>query len=215
MEGGSNSIRPAPGSPGETSSAAVGSELVDRHFLLNDRCPAGLDDVDPRELDPFLRGLLFTDGTVTRTLEVKALSRVRVTVIDQTSLVVGDREAEGLEAAAGTDAVRRRVAIGAEGSEPRVWAESHILPERLPPGFLAVLGGARDGIGESLQAVELESRREMLWMGLCEPPAWASSASPAITRCYRVVAGGSPALLITECFAVERREGAYRLRWPS
>jgi chorismate-pyruvate lyase len=193
-------------------------ELIDRHFLLNDRRPPDLGDVDPGEMDPFLRGLLFTDGTVTRTLEVRALRRVQVTVIEQADLPLGAREADGLRAAAGTDAVRRRVAIGAEGAEPAVWAESHILPGRLPAGFLGVLGGARDGIGESLQTVELESWREMLWLGLSEPPTWGPSApaadSPAITRCYRVITAGSPALLITECFAVERRDGAYRLRWP-
>ncbi|HXS48453.1 MAG TPA: chorismate pyruvate-lyase family protein, partial [Solirubrobacterales bacterium] len=116
----------------------------------------------------------------------------------------------------GVESVRRRVVIGAGPAMPVMWAESHIIPSRLPSGFLDVLGSAADGIGESLQQVQLESWRDMLWFGLDTLPEWSCvdrAESTALTRLYRVITDGRPALLISESFAVERRTGAYRLDW--
>jgi chorismate-pyruvate lyase len=121
-----------------------------------------------------------------------------------------------LGAASGVEAVRRRVVIGAgEPSSPLIWAESHILPSRLPREFLRVLGDAPDGIGESLQQIQLESWRELLWFGLDCSPAWNDTHTQAgtsvITRLYRVITAGRPALLISESFAVAQRDGVYVL----
>lgn len=191
-------------------------ELAQRHFVLQEHRPTHLGDIGLREMDPFLRGLLFTDGTVTRTLEVQALSRVSVEVVDQTDTTVGGQTARRLGVPADTEAVRRRVLISTRESQgPIIWAESHILPHRLPPRFLSVLQGAPDGIGESLQQVELESWRDLLWFGLDSHPSWRGvnvpTPSPVITRVYRVITGGRPALLISESFAVAYRDGAYHL----
>jgi chorismate-pyruvate lyase len=191
-----------------------------RHFLLHDRRPTHVAAINPAEMDPFLRCLLFTDGTVTRTLEVKTLSPVSVKVISQSDSTAAGDVAEHLETPDATATVQRRVVIGRKGaSTPAIWAESHILPDRLPPGFLGILDGARNGIGESMQRVELESWREMLWFGLGAPPAWSLIASrtpaPVITRLYRVITGGQPAILISESFAIEDRSGTYCLRWPN
>jgi chorismate-pyruvate lyase len=199
-----------------SSNLPPADELAQRHFALQDSRPAHLGEINLAELEPFLRGLLFTDGTVTRTLEVQTLSPVSVEVTDQTDIAVSGRIAEHLEAPSGTESVRRRVLIGTgEPMEPAIWAESHILPSRLPAGFLGVLQGAADGIGESLQQVELESWREMLWLGVDSHPAWSGVdshlSSPVITRLYRVITMGHPALLISESFSVTMRDGTYRL----
>jgi chorismate-pyruvate lyase len=200
-----------------TSTLTPSEELSRRHFVLQDSRPTHLDEVNLAALEPFLRGLLFTDGTVTRTLEVQTLSPVSVEVADQTDTAVHGQTAEHLDTAEGTESVRRRVLIGTgKPMEPAIWAESHILPTRLPPGFLGVLQGAPDGIGESLQRVELESWREMLWFGLDSHPGWSGvdpdPSSPVITRLYRVMSGGLPALLISESFSVTLRDGTYCLR---
>jgi chorismate-pyruvate lyase len=147
---------------------------------------------------------------------VQTLSPVSVEVVDQTDVAVRGQVAEHLEVPSGSESVRRRVLIGTgEPMEPAIWAESHILPNRLPSGFLGVLQGASDGIGESLQRVELESWREMLWFGVDSHPAWSGVdshlSSPVITRLYRVITIGLPALLISESFSVTLRDGAYRL----
>jgi chorismate-pyruvate lyase len=167
-------------------------------------------------MEPFLRGLLFTDGTVTRALEVQTLSRVSVEVAAQTNIAVAGRAAMHLRVLAGTEAVQRRVVIGVgELTAPVIWAESHILPGRLPSRFLSVLEGAPDGIGESLQQVTLESWRELLWFGVDSHPHWcdvgSDATSPVITRLYRVITSGQPALLISESFSVTQRSGTYCL----
>jgi chorismate--pyruvate lyase len=191
-------------------------ELAQRHFVLQDRRPAHLGNIGLAEMEPLLRGLLFTDGTVTRTLEVQGLSRVSVEVVDQTETTVSGKTARHLKVPPDTETVRRRVLIGTRDSAtPIIWAESHIVPNRLPPRFLRVLRGAPDGIGESLQRVELESWRDLLWFGLDSHPKWSNVDTPmpssVITRVYRVITGGWPALLISESFSVMYRDGAYHL----
>jgi chorismate-pyruvate lyase len=191
-------------------------ELARRHFVLQDDRPAHLGNIGLAEMEPLLRGLLFTDGTVTRTLEVHGMSRVSVEVVDQAETTVSGRIAGHLKVPSDTDAVRRRVLIGTRDSAtPVIWAESHIVPNRLPPRFLRVLRGAPDGIGESLQRVELESWRDLLWFGLDSHPKWSGVDTPTpshvITRVYRVITGGQPALLISESFSVIYRDGTYHL----
>jgi hypothetical protein len=55
----------------------------------------------------------------------------------------------------------------------------------------------------------------MLWFGADIHPEWSDvdpdTSSPVITRLYRVITGGLPALLISESFSVRKRDGAYRL----
>lgn len=183
-----------------------------RHFTLQHSRPPTLIDVELQALDPALRVLLFTDGTVTRTLEAQGLSRVRVNVIDQTHEATPADVAELLDVNAGEESVRRRVTISADARpRPLIWAESHILAERLPAGFLSVLHDTPDGIGESLQQVRLESWRDMLWFGLSSPPRWSEADSQTLTRLYRVITGHRPALLISESIAVAKRGDAYHL----
>lgn len=204
---------------GSVNSATEPQEcaLTQRHFVLQDDRPSHLREIDIAELDPTLRCLLFTDGTVTRTLEVQALTRISVDVVAQAKTPAPERVAHCLDTPSGTEAVRRRVVIGAGPEAPVMWAESHIVPSRLPSRFIDVLGRAPDGIGESLQQVQLESWRDMLWFGLDTLPEWSGVAQPqesaALTRLYRVITGGHPALLISESFAVRRRAGTYHLDW--
>ena len=192
--------------------------LTERHFVLQAERPPHLADIDLVAMDPSLRNLLFTDGTVTRTLEVQALSRVFVEVVSQARRLVSGLAATQLYVPDGMDSVRRRVIIGTEASTmPVIWAESHIVPSRLPADFLRVLDHSPDGIGESLQQVKLESWRELLWFGLDSPPSWSGllpEAEPTVLkRLYRVITQDKPALLIAESFAIHRLSGTYHLNW--
>lgn len=195
---------------------AVAYGLTERHFTKQAQRPDHLSEVDLVAMDPSLRSLLFTDGTVTRTLEVLALSPISVEVVRQHESVATDEVADNLEVPSGTSAILRHVVIGVEShATPVIWAESHILPNRLPPDFLGVLNHSPDGIGESLQEVRLESWREMLWFGLDSSPSWREAdggvPSEVLRRVYRVITGGRPAILISESLAVELRSGAYHL----
>jgi chorismate-pyruvate lyase len=191
-------------------------ELVNRHFAMQADRPAGVEAVEIARLDPFLRSLLFTDGTVTRALGVHTLAPILVDVVSQARVPLPADLAGYLESSGEEESLRRRVGIGAGSpAAPVLWAESYILPRRLPPAFLGLLDRAPDGIGGSLQREKLESWRELLWFGLSRAPEWtpepASAGDGVLTRLYRVTAGGAPAMLIAESFAIERQGDAYRL----
>lgn len=197
------------------SSVTTPHRSPSRHFVFQNERPERLADVDATKMDPSLRCLLYTDGTVTRALETQALAPVDVRFVRQAEASASPTTAAYLGLPNGAATVLRRVTIGlAERAAPVIWAESHIVPERLPAGFLSVLRDAADGIGQSLQQVKLESWRDMLWFGLGRAPEWAEGDrdTHAVTRLYRVVTGGQPALLIRESFAVTAdTDGNYRL----
>lgn len=177
--------------------------------------PAHIRAVEIEALDPFLRNLLFTDGTVTRALAAQMLDSVSVERIGQAPASMSADLADCLEVPLEEESIRRQVSIGI-GSPPIpiLWAESYMIPERLPPGFLGLLEGAPDGIGQSLQRVSLESSRELCWYGLDSVPEWAPAepaAAAALRRLYRIVSDGKPAILISEYFAVEQCAGVYHL----
>ncbi len=192
--------------------AIAGDQLSERHFALQRINLAEPPNLELSKLDPLLRTLLFTDGTVTRVLEAQTLCDVTVKLVDQARTRLPTLAADHLDASDETECLRRRVTMGVDKSIPAVWAESHILPNRLPAGFLGLLESAPNGIGGSIEHARIESRRELLWFRFGKPPRWASPPTPssAVVRLYRIITNGRPALLIFEAFAVERRSGMYR-----
>ena len=104
------------------------------------------------QLHPLLRGLLFTDGTVSRLLEAITLSRIAVEPLEQAPGAAPAGFARHLEIAAGAECLRRRVIMRVSDGRPIVWAESCFVTERLPPEFLSSLDGNAQGIGGSLRA---------------------------------------------------------------
>ena len=190
--------------------------LIGRHFSGQDDRPAGYLDVPIPALHPLLRSLLFSDGTVTRALEAQILSPLTVRVVHQAEGPTPALAARLLELPPGSPSINRRVAIAAADSRHLIWADSYIVPARLPAVFGASLATSVRGIGESLQRTRLEGCRELLWFGLGPEPDWATppgDADPAaaLTRQYRVLTRERPALLISESFPVEEEDGVYRL----
>lgn len=204
-----------PSTAGATDAAGVARGLIAGIFCDQDTRPAGWEDVDVVRLEPHLRNLLFIDGTVTRALEVQALSPVSVSVIEECRCPTGTA-GRWLELDADAPATRRRVAIRvAAYPGPAVYAESVIVHDRLPSRFARLLGASPQGIGEALRAGHLESRRELLWHGVGRLAAWvgeADASTPALARAYRVRTAERPAMLIVEHFVVEAVDGSYRLR---
>jgi chorismate-pyruvate lyase len=192
---------------------SVADRFADTHFLLQREKSPDLKDVEIVALDPFLRGLLFTDGTVSRALEAQTLSRVTVTPVEQVAAPALQPTARHLGVQEGSECLRRRVTMQIADEHLAVWAESYIVADRLPSDFVAMLGATPQGIGGSLQQMKLESSRELLCFGLGAAPAWADAGASAstLTRIYRIVTQGRPALLIREHFALERRSGLYHL----
>jgi chorismate-pyruvate lyase len=192
----------------------VADRLTELHFTAQDEAPADLQAVEVVRLDPFLRGLLFTDGTVSRALEAQTLTPVALEAVEQTRIPAPARAARYLDVPEAQECIRRRVVMTIAGPWPSVWAESYVAPGRLPVDFVGVLDTSSHGIGGSLQQLRLESWRELLWFGLGVPPSWSGdevATSRTLTRVYRIITKGLPALLISEAFAVEMYLGQYRL----
>ncbi len=201
--------------PTRAAIVTVAEHLGELHFTAQHEAAKDLQDVQITQLDAFLRSLLFTDGTVSRQLEAHTLSRVAVETVEQAPNPAPARIARYLHTRAAEQCIRRRIVMKiGDTAELSVWAESYLVADRLPPEFLTGLDGNTQGIGGSLQQLKLESRRELLWFGLGQPPQWAHSTTPATTtliRVYRMVTNGVPAMLICEAFAIEQRAGLYHL----
>jgi chorismate-pyruvate lyase len=199
---------------GLAAQAALAGRLADLHFSAQHEA-TDLRDAPITQLDSFLRGLLFTDGTVSRALEAHTLCAVAVEPVEQEPGPTPARITRHLELEGNEECLRRRVLMKIGASQlTSVWAESFVVPERLPAGFLAHLSDDTQGIGGSIQQLKLESRRELLWFGLGASPPWALDTTPVrttLTRAYRVMTQGLPALLICEAFAVELRSRRYHL----
>ncbi len=193
--------------------AGVAHRFADTHFLLQRERSPDLAEVEIGALDPFLRGLLFTDGTVSRALEAQTLSRVTVTALEQVTAPAPQPAARYLRVDEDRECLRRRVTMHIAGEHLAVWAESYIILERLPSQCVTTLGATPQGIGGSLQQLKLESARELLCFGLAPAPQWAHAGASlsTLTRVYRIITQGRPALLITEHFALEMRSGLYHL----
>ncbi|MGD0454741.1 MAG: chorismate pyruvate-lyase family protein [Solirubrobacteraceae bacterium] len=194
--------------------SVVANRLADLHFTLQHERSPDLEDVEIVALDPFLRGLLFTDGTVTRALEAQTLSRVTVEPVDQRTVPVPEPAARYLGLEEGAECIRRRVTMNIANEHLAVWAETYLVSERLPADFVGLLGASSQGIGGSLQQMHLESWRELLRFGVGAPPEWANSDTPltrTLTRSYRIITQELPAMLISETFAIEMHSGRYRL----
>lgn len=192
---------------------SVADRFADVHFALQHERSPDLQDVEIVALDPFLRALLFTDGTVSRALEAQTLSRVTVEPVEQVTVAAPQPAARYLAVGEGEQCIRRRVTMHIAERHLAVWAESYILPERLPAPFVTTLDGTSQGIGGSLQQMRLEGWRELLRFGLGAPPRWADAGMSlsTLTRIYRIITQGQPALLISEHFALEMRSGRYHL----
>jgi chorismate-pyruvate lyase len=192
----------------------VADQLAARHFTAQDTLPADVETVELRRLNSFLRGLLLLDGTVSRALEAETLHPVEVEPVGQEECTPPAAEAAALGLGGGERCIRRRVVMRIASPAPSVWAESYVVPERLPEAFLDALTRNTQGIGGSLQQVHLESARELLWFGLATPPRWSEQTeAPAGTlrRAYLIITGGQPALLITEDFALQENSGVLSL----
>jgi chorismate-pyruvate lyase len=188
----------------------VADRLAARHFTAQEDLPEDLEPVALAALNPFLRGLLLTDGTVSRTLEAHTLRPVLVERVEQSEQAVPEKLARHLLLADGEACVRRRIAMRIATEDPSVWAESFVVPDRLPPTFLTALDGNGQGIGGSLQQLKLESWRELLWFGLGKPPVWPGQTGTArrtLRRAYLILTHSRPALLICEDFALREDSG--------
>lgn len=178
-------------------------------FVAQTERPAMSKELNIARLTPFQRGLLITDGTVTRLIEAYTLAPVEVVLLHQAKQTLCT-EHTWLELPAGAPVIARQVvlqtsSIGNDTPKIQAYATSLIVPQHLPKGILDGLGSDPAGLGGILQNSGLETRRELLWC-CCEtardlPKAIAHlEGEPLLSRTYRVFANKKPIMLITEKF---------------
>ena len=165
---------------------------------------AGHDNVPMAALPPFLRTLLVTDGTVTKSLEAFYWEPIEVETVSQ-AVVRAEADIEWLDLGRGEEILARRVNLrGRTSSVLYTRANSLIRPLLIPEALRARLMTGALGIGELIRDCGLETYRELLEIGISGSMAASTDAEAAggtqIHRTYRIVVGGKPAILITEYF---------------
>lgn len=178
-------------------------------FVAQDDRPATLKKINLAQLTPFQRGLLVTDGTVTRFIEAYTFLPVEVVLLQQAKQIL-DTEQTWLKLPAGVEIVTRQVILQTHSQEEpsptiRTYADSLIVPQRLPQSLLNELESDKQGLGGLLRHSGLETRRELLWCGievLTDLPSTVAhlEGEKFISRTYRVFANQEPLMLINEKF---------------
>jgi chorismate-pyruvate lyase len=164
------------------------------------------DKIPLSALPPFLRTLLVTDGTVTKSLEAFYWEPIEVLTVSQAA-VHAEHDIDWLDVAAGEEVIGRRVVLRGRTSGVRYTrAHSIIRPRLIPDALRAGLVAGSLGIGELIRDCGLETYRELLEIGAgrAMPDDTGTDGSPDvhIHRTYRIVVGGQPAILVTEYFPV-------------
>ena len=178
-------------------------------FVAQEDKPTTLKEINLARLTPFQRGLLVTDGTVTRFVEAYTLAPVEVALLQQAKQTL-PTEHTWLQLPAGAEVISRQVVLqthSQEESSPIIhtYADSLIVPQRLPASILNGLKSDKQGLGGLLRCSGLETRRELLWCGievLTDLPSAIAhlEGEKFINRTYRVFANQKPLMLINEKF---------------
>jgi chorismate-pyruvate lyase len=174
-------------------------------FLRQKAKPAHLTEIDVQTLTPFQRALLVNDGTVTKFLEAYTLESIEISLLKQeTQKLLTDQP--WLEVPKETSVIVREVLLrGALSTKVYAYANSLLLPERLPQDVRSKLQVEKGGLGRILLNSLIEERREVLWYGHEHIADLSSEIEPLtgkdfLSRTYRIIVGGKPIMLITEKF---------------
>lgn len=192
----------------EESDPVLGARMKEL-FVAQDHKPSALGEVNLSRLTPFQRGMLVTDGTVTRFIEAYTMAPVEVVRLQQSERTLSVKH-PWLELSVGAEVISRQAVIRNQTpdgppSTIHAYTDSLMVPHRLPKSFLDGLASDREGLGGLLRRIGLETRRELLWCGTDSlsdlPPAVAHlEGGMCISRAYRVIANREKLLLINEKF---------------
>ena len=181
-------------------------------FIAQDEKPATLREINFARLTPFQRGLIVTDGTVTRFIEAYTLALVKVVLLQQKKQTLSS-DHDWLQLPAGEEVISRQITLQShqeKTSSPIIhtYADSLIVPKRLPKSILDGLESNTLGLGRLLQHSGLETRRELLWCGIetlidLPPAVTYLEGETFISRAYLVFANQEPLILINEKFPFE------------
>lgn len=161
-------------------------------------------EVDVSAFPPFLRTLLVTDGTVTKSIEAYYWELVNVKSLLQ-ELVAKPLRQTNLKETQQSQYLHRKVILIGENSQ-RIYAaaDSYIHLDLLPQQTAERLVDNKIGIGELLRDEGVESYREILDIGIedADNSLWPGYDKSAY-RTYVIHINDKPAIEITEWFPVD------------
>lgn len=161
--------------------------------------------INPKDITPFQRVLLTTDGMVTEILEAYLGERMKVIKLFQDYLALNN-EIPSLEVGKGCRVMQRKVLLcGRLSQKNHLYAESIIIPDRLDEKISNSLLNTNKPIGLLIFENRLETFREILDCGKEEAQDLAGYFNIKrndflIFRTYRVFSNHLPIILITEKF---------------
>ncbi|TCK18177.1 chorismate lyase [Thiogranum longum] len=161
--------------------------------------------VDPRKLSSFQRILLTTDGTVTEILEAQLWEAIHIVKLFQ-DITDAETAIPFLDIGPGTRIMVRKVLLRGKYSHKNyIYAESILVPERLPDNIRESLMETQKPIGQLIMQNRMESFREILTCKLEEARELSEyfdipDDAMLVSRTYRVFANRQPIMLITEKF---------------
>ncbi len=163
--------------------------------------------IDLKKVPPFLRTLLVTDGTVTKSLEAWFWERIKIHPISNSLEVMKDG-LPGLEVSTGDKVLHREVILkGVESGTNYACARSNVSLKHLPKEIGDALEKGEIGIGELLREEGVETYRDIFNINYLStlPPndkLLSSLPSEVLLRSYRIRVNGCPAIVVTEYFPV-------------
>lgn len=167
---------------------------------------SGGESWDVATLPAFLRTLLVTDGTVTKSLEAYFWEPVQVELVRQEAREALSGDAPRfIEVDLASQWLLREVALRGRSTQRRfACARSWLALSALPAELADGIRGGRIGIGELLREQGVESYREIValdFLASGESDALLKGESGQwVARTYRIRVGGVPAILVTEYF---------------
>lgn len=184
---------------------------MESYFKTKGYVPGGIitnsrqENLDIEAMPPYLRTLLVTDGTVTKSLEAYFWEPVVVENLGQKPLQLTE-SIDWIYMHQGDQALLREVRLKGELSgKVYAYAKSLLKLDLLPQNVKDDLLAGKIGIGEMLRERGLESYREILDIGRdidesLAPVFNVKKCGELIYRTYRVIMQGEATMLITEKF---------------
>jgi len=161
--------------------------------------------LDLKTIPRFLRTLLVTDGTVTKSLEAWFWEDVKITKKSNNLDTLKD-SIEGLDVSVGDQVLQRVVALkGVQSGTIFALARSTVSLKHLSEEIGAALIKGDIGIGELLREKGIETYRDIFNINYYkkideDDDLAASFESDVLSRSYRIRMNKHPAIIVTEYF---------------
>ena len=166
------------------------------------------EELDLTQLPAFLRTLMVTDGTVTKSLEAWFWEPVKVEVITN-ALEKNDSTVDGLEVERGDRLLQREVVLkGAHSKKTFACARSTVSLKHLPTEIGNSLEKGEIGIGELLRQSGVETYRDIFNINYFKEAnvddlSLKKLQTEVLSRSYRIRVNGHPAIIVTEFFPID------------